>query len=457
MDLDAVDERIAAVHRGRKWILVGDTAVGATSMVEKLREWGADGIMVVAAGPGVGELPEADRIHYTGARGGEGLVMDGIRANLAAVEKPSPELEAAVAAFDPERKALVLGGLSREPRLLGREVYGSRPQSWALLEDKMLIDELCDEAGIARAPSRVVPVAEAPGAAEELAGELGTVWVADNREGWHGGGTYVRWVRGSGDVAPAARWFAEHANRVRVMPFLDGVPCSIHGFNTGDGAAVFSPVEMLIFRHADRPEFIYARAANFWDPPTVIRDQMRAAARAMGGVLRRRVGYLGCFGIDGVATSEGFRPTELNPRCSIGHGMQAQAADIPIGSLQRLVVSGDLDVAAADLEATVEGAVATSRGGNALLFVGGDRDEPKTGLVFDGSGFDVVGVDEPNDVVIEIGPGPYGPVLLAHFDKERTPIGPRVAPRALRSVEAAAELWGLDLPPMVIAPDRAPS
>ena len=134
------------------------------------------------------------------------------------------------------------------------------------------------------------------------------------------------------------------------MPFLEGIPCSIHGFNTGDGTAAFLPVEMIIFRHAERPEFIYGRAANFWNPPDEVRDEMRRAARNMGALLDERVGYRGGFDIDGVATAEGFRPTELNPRLAVGHFIQAQAADLSPGSLERLIIAGDLDIAAADLE-----------------------------------------------------------------------------------------------------------
>jgi hypothetical protein len=457
MDLEAINERIAEVHRGRKWIVVGDTGVGSAPVVDQLREWGAESVMVVAAGEGVGELPDADRIHYTRATGGGtgGVVMSGIRANIAAIERPSAELEAAVAKFDPDGEAMVLGaGFSRAPTLLGRAIYGLRPPSWGDLEDKMVIDELADAAGIARAPSRIVSVADAPAAARALAGELGTVWVADNTEGWHGGGEYVRWVRDPQDVGPAVEWFGAHASRVRVMPFLEGVPCSIHGFNTADGTAVFSPVEMLILRHAERPEFVYARAANFWNPPQAIRDQMRQAARSMGVLLTDRVRYLGSFGVDGVATAEGFLPTELNPRFSVGHGLQSNSANVPLDAIERLVVAGDLEVSATDLEETIETAVTHARAGVVIFFVGGDHQEPKTGLVFTESGAIQVDADERNDATMEIGPGPYGPVIVVRFHPERTPIGPRAAGKALQALAAAKELWGVDIPPMVAAPDR---
>ncbi|MEA3502750.1 MAG: hypothetical protein U9R47_08250, partial [Actinomycetota bacterium] len=318
MDLDGINVQIADFHRGKKWILVPSVAVGATPVAEQLREWDADGIMIAAGVEGVGDLPNADRIHYTRATGD--TVMGSIRAYLDSVERPSSALLIAVDAFDPGREAMVLGpDFSRCDTLVDRPVYGARPEAWGALEDKTIVDRLWDDAGIRRAPSRVVPAANAPAAAAELASNLGTVWVADNRDGWHGGGEYARWVRSAADVAPAVEWFLERADAVRVMPFLDGIPCSIHGFATRSGVAVFLPLEMIILRHRDQPEFVYAQAANHWNPPDGVRDEMRAAARRVGALIQERVGYLGGFGIDGVCTADGFLPTELNPRSSIGH------------------------------------------------------------------------------------------------------------------------------------------
>ena len=181
----------------------------------------------------------------------DGLVHGGCAHRLLlqrAIEQASDDVLAAVDEFDPDNEAMVLGaGFSRSSVLVGRPVYGARPEAWGALEDKMIIDQLWDDAGVRRAPSTIVPVARAPAAAADLASDLGTVWVADNSEGWHGGGEYVRWIRSPADVAPAVEWFGEHAATVRVMPFLDGIPCSIHGFSTHDGVAVFLPVDPMYF------------------------------------------------------------------------------------------------------------------------------------------------------------------------------------------------------------------
>lgn len=452
MDLDRLNASIAEFHRGKKWILLPDAAAAATPLVEQLNEWGAAGVMVIASVEGVGDLPNADRIHYTRTSGD--TVMGGVRAYLKSVEHPSALLLGSVEVFDPDQEAMVLGGgFSRLDMLAGRPVYGARPEAWGAMEDKTTVDQLWDDAGVRRAPSVVVPVSEAVAASISIGSEDGTVWVADNAEGWHGGGEYARWVQSAGDATSAVEWFSEHAERVRVMPFLDGIPCSIHGFATRDGIAVLRPVEMIILRHADNTEFFYAQAANFWDPPAGVRDEMRDGARRVGEILAERHGYLGGFGIDGVCTRDGFLPTELNPRLSVGHGIQTRVADIPLGSIERMLVEGDLDVEARDLENAINSIVTTARGGGMLLPLTERYAAAKTGLRFGRSGAVAVETDGENDGTMEIGSASMGSIVILKLDPERTAIGPSVAPKAVQAIDLARELWGIELPPLEAAPD----
>ncbi len=452
MDLEQATRTLADFHRDRRWILTADAAAGATAVANQLKDWGAAGVMVVAGVEGVGDLPKAERFYYT--RVSEETVMRGIRAFLESVEHPSNELLGAVDSFDPRHEAQVLGGgFSRRSTLAGRPVYGTRPESWGALEDKTTVDRLWDEAGIRRAPAVVVPVDEAAEAARALASDSGTVWVADNTEGWHGGGEYARWVRDRRDVGPAVEWFANHAVDVRVMPFLDGLPCSIHGFITNDGVAVFLPIEMIIMRHATRPEFVYGQAANFWNPPIAVRDEMRLAARRVGAVLAERYGYLGGFGIDGVCTAEGFLPTELNPRLSIGHGLHSRAANVPLESMERMLIEGDLDVNANELETFIVGEAQESRRGGSLLPLKGRYKGARAGIRFVEERAVAVDPDGSTDAVMEIGPAAMGSIIVVRFDPDRTPIGPSVAVRVVATLELARELWELDMPRLVPAPD----
>ncbi len=297
MDIEVIKEQLAAVYRGKKWIIVIEAAAGATSIVEALKENGADSIMIVAPLAGVGEVPDVDRIHYTGATAGTMIL--GIRAFTASVDQPSNALVEAINTFDPDGEALILNtSFSRATEIFGRPSYGARHPDWRALEDKMIVDDLWDAAGVERAPAEIVPVSGAAEAAERLQSDMGTVWVADNKEGWHGGGEYVRWIREPSDEEAAIAWFSEHADLVRVMPFLDGLPCSIHGFITRNGVAVFKPVELHILRHTDRAAFYYAQGGTFWNAPEAVEHEMRAAARSVGAVLARDHGYLGSFGID---------------------------------------------------------------------------------------------------------------------------------------------------------------
>jgi hypothetical protein len=453
VDVPGIEASISAVYGGRKWILATDAAAGATMLVERLREHGATGVMVVAAVEGVGELPAADRIHYTRATGD--TIMTGIRAFLASVEHPSTALVAAVDAFDRDGTAMVLGaGFSRMSRLAARPVYGARPAAWGELEDKTTIDAVWDAAGVTRSPSAVVPVTDAPEASRRLATDLGTVWVADNREGWHGGGEFARWVRSPADEADAVAWMARHADVVRVMPFLDGIPCSIHGFATGDGVAVFLPIEMLILRRVDRPGFLYAQGANYWEPPGAIVDEMREAARSVGRLLRERIGYVGAFGVDGVATSEGFRPTELNPRLSLGHFLQARlAAELPIGDMERLAIAGDLEIDAGWLERYVVAKASHDRRGGMILPVTEAHAPAEARFVFTDEGAATTDDEDEAIGTIRIGPSAFGSVVIVSLEAARIPIGPSLAPRVPQVIALVRELWGVDLPDVAPAPD----
>lgn len=90
MDLEAVKGRIADVHRGRKWILVGDVAAAFTPMVDQLREWDVADIMIVAGVEGVGDLPNADSTFLTHTSGE--TMMLGFRAFIRSVEHPSADV-----------------------------------------------------------------------------------------------------------------------------------------------------------------------------------------------------------------------------------------------------------------------------------------------------------------------------------------------------------------------------
>ncbi len=451
MDIEHTRERLASVFAGRRVIVVVESAAPAAALVGQLRELGVGRIMVVAATEGVGALPEEVFLHFV--RTSASSLMDGIRAFSRSLHIPDPALVEAVDAFDPDGVAWALAPpFGLDGPFLGRRTYGARHPGWIALEDKMTVDGLWDRAGIPRAPAEIVEVSGAEVAHRRLAGAGGTVWVADNREGWHGGAEYVRWVRDDADVPASVEWFGAHAGRVRVMPFLDGIPCSIHGYVTGAGEAVFRPVEMLIARRKHPSGFLYLGFATTWDPPGWVRDEMRSAAREVARTLDRSVSYRGPFSIDGVATTDGFRPTELNPRLSPGFGIQAATVDgLMAGLLTRALIEGDVSVDAEWLESTVvESADANRIARMGLPVI--EQVEPAM-LHLEVVSGRLRPVDEPADGKLEVGSTISGSYVGMTLDPGVIPSGASMAPYAIDGARLAADRWGFGLGDIEPAPD----
>ncbi|MFP6605504.1 MAG: hypothetical protein VCC19_02920, partial [Myxococcota bacterium] len=160
---------------------------------------GADRVLAIGASRGTGEIPEAEELQCLelGCSSDLGM-MEAIRASERLLVNLPVAARQEVDRFDPSSQARVIGTIfgSGQP-VADRSVLGVRPQSWQALEDKMIIDALWDRAGIERAPSEILPAElEALWSAHgRLDAGMGTVWVGDNREGWHGGAKLLRWVR----------------------------------------------------------------------------------------------------------------------------------------------------------------------------------------------------------------------------------------------------------------------
>lgn len=266
MDVEQVWQRLRPMLAGRKVVLTGNVLAAMQPLVEAVRRLGAQRPYLLAFGVGTGELPPDDA--------GDRLVVEHqvsdllaeIRAIEATLRDPPKPIEAALESYDPERNAVVLVGPFPTLRTLcGRRVLDGRLPAWAALEDKTRADELWDAAGVSRAPAAVVPaeVQALAAAALELDQGAGTVWSGDAREGFNGGGEFVRWVRTAQDAAAATAFFATRCDRVRVMPFLDGIPCSVHGFVLPDGVAALRPVEMVVLRQPGSARFRYAGSSTW--------------------------------------------------------------------------------------------------------------------------------------------------------------------------------------------------
>ncbi|MGB0114807.1 MAG: ATP-grasp domain-containing protein, partial [Ilumatobacteraceae bacterium] len=329
---------LRATFEGRRVVLAGAVATAWSEHIALLRSLGATDVMVIATeGRGGGRQPDVPTVIVEPPA--RLPVMDSIRFGDRLLASPTAEMLDALAAFDPDRSAVTIGTfLNTTPELDGRPFLAARRPHWEALEDKVVVDAFWDRAGIDRQPSLVVPRDEAAAAASALDRGNGTVWAADARDGVHGGGSQTYWVTDEASAALADRALADVCDLVRVMPFLDGIPCSIHGIVMPDGVVVLRPVEMVTLRSDNR--FVYAGCATFWDPAPDVRAQMRSVARRVGHRLQAEIDFRGTFTVDGVVTDTGFWPTELNPRFGAGIMTIGRAADIPMVLLHHLIAGG---------------------------------------------------------------------------------------------------------------------
>ena len=366
----AVTARLGELYAGRPVLLGPGVLTAATPDVGWLRELGCR-TLAVATVRGAGAPPDpADCTVVEVTPPATASVTDELRVLDRFARHLPPHAVAAIEAFDPERRGRWLANafVTTDEPILGRPVSGGRPARFLALEDKLLAEEVWTAAGVRTAPHRVVAVdTEAPVALAALAragaevagsspehGRRGVVWSGDARGGFNGGGNYVRWVVDEHERAAALAFFAPRCDRVRVLPFLEGVPCSIHGFVLPDGTAALRPVEIAMLRDETTHRFVYSGLGTSWDPPAADREQMRDVVRRVGAHLQAAHGYRGAFGVDGVLTADGFLPTELNSRMSAGLTTVA-GVDRPFFTLlqHNLVEGVDTGLRAADVESLV--------------------------------------------------------------------------------------------------------
>ena len=347
---------VGALVRGHKCVVAVGSLNGAVAFARQLVALGAKAPFLVADTLGAGVAHRSAPFPHvlicqdqTAANQLE--AFRNYRDTLARLPTPAG---AALDAYDPSRVARPLVAAQHHvPTVAGRVTFTRRPTAWMQLEDKTAVDALWDRLEIPRAPSRVIELRRdlVATAANDLDEGAGTVLAGDSRQGYNSGGDYVRHVHRNTDVDNAYQFFAMRCTRIRVMPFLRGVPCSIHGLVFPEGVAVFRPVEMFILRPPNGSRFLYAGNGTYWDPPSSGRAEMRAAARRAGDHLRLQLRYRGGFTIDGVMTPDGFRPTELNPRAGAAFTTLSRGAEMPLWLIDMALRGGiGLDQTHDDLE-----------------------------------------------------------------------------------------------------------
>ena len=180
---------------------------------------------------------------------------------------------------------------------------------------------------------------------------------------------------------------------------------------------------------------------------------MRGAAQRVGEHLRATYGYRGAFGIDGVLTADGFRPTELNARGSAGFTQVVQVDRKLFSLLQDALVLGeDPGVRVADVEALLP-LIDAERSGRPVALakdaVVGDVTEA---LTWDGATFEIAPPGQESDNVLVMADTPSG--LFAKV-QPCAALGPgvRLATVNLALYDLLEREFGVDLGDLSAAPD----
>jgi hypothetical protein len=461
---DAWERHLCVPVTGRKVICGFEVLAGLTSMVARLRRWGSQRPLLLADGVGTGALPVADEAEVALLEPAPfDTLTEQVRARTRPLDRLTPALVAAVERYDPDRAAVWwVSPVTPNAPLLGRRVLGGRPPSQAALENKLLVDEMLDAISATRAPSASSDASyQALSAATEdvvaRAGAAEVVWAGDNRDGINGGGDYVRWIHDHDQARAAADFFAAHCDRVRVSPFLEGVPCSIHAIVLPDGIVVLRPVELICLLRRHDGRFAYAGMGTSWDPAPSDAAEMRALARDLGRHLQRAHGYRGAFGVDGVLTADGFRVTELNPRFSGGLTRLAGAA--PGAQLELVHVNAligrDIDRPASEVEDRALQLLEANRFVDVVGMSGTNAPETTYVRVRAGPTRLEIADDEQGGVAaVRWGPSGsgVGSFVRLTVDDEAITRGARGAPYGVLLYEFADRTWGTRFGPVTMPP-----
>ena len=451
-------ERLMARYADRPAIVGPGILAARTEFVAWVREAGGTAL-VLSTAHGAGPTPsERDCVVVDVEPPPTASVTEELRALDHLARHLPDHAVAAIEAFDPERRGVWVGGpfVTTDEPILGRPVVSGRPAAFVALEDKMLADRIWDAAGVARAPYEIVPTDRdaLAAATARLAGPLGAVWSGDTREGFNGGGDYVRWVRDDADRAEGAGLLPA-ALRPRAR---DAVPRR---------RALLDPRARAARRDGrlpacrDRDPARRGRAEpsrtaacrRSGTRPQADREEMRAAARRVGEHLRATYGYRGAFGIDGVLTADGFRPTELNARGSAGF-TQVTDLDRKLFTLLQdaLVLGEDPGVRVADVEALLP-LIEAERSGRPVALakdaIAGDVTEA---LTWDGERFEIAPPGRESDDVLVMAGTPSG--LFAKV-QPCAALGPgvRLSKVNLALYDLLRREFDLDLGDLSAAPD----
>jgi hypothetical protein len=446
-------ESIRPFFRDRRFLISHAKAEYARPLVELLGDLGAEPPFVLVGAGGTGGLEDleiADVVDL--ALGPFVSAMDELRTTYAAFDALPNDVLSRIDAWDSDMQAQVLSLFHQVATpLAGRYHYGTRPPEWMVLDDKTTIDELWRDMGVDHARSVVVDPqsgAAVIAAFQDVASEHGVVVAADSTDGWHGGADRTRWATTVDESVAAALELSPYAQYVRLMPFLEGIPCGITGIVFPERVAALRPAEMLVLRMNGR--FQYAGTASVWRPSPPDVAAMRRLTKRVGVFLRENHDYRGHFTIDGVLTSDGFVPTELNPRMG-GAAMRLRTGlDVSLRMIDRVLIAAEeVDLQPALLERTVLDSSLRPASAGGFVRVPEAPDAPVERW-WDGTG---VVASEPEGAAASVhwtADGPGGAIGVK-CDVALLEVGAPFAPVLVEIAKAFASKIGLDVEPFEAA------
>lgn len=388
--LDDIREYVRERVEGRKFILTGDGASAFEAKIEQLRSLGAGPFLAITLktllnadvelGDDVKHIEVELKINH------ENFTYEDSWNEL--FENPTEEIIEALNEFDPDGEAfLAMFRFRTSTEAFGRPVDNVRKSEWVQLEDKTFIDGFFAQHNIPAPRSTVVDATRDAmvHASEMINSGDGTVWSGDSMLGVSSRGNMVRWLKpdhDEEDVFHFVRKFSSACESVRIAEFVEGRPCSIHGFVFPEGVAVFRPVEQLVLR-GEHGKFWFAGTNTYWQPSIELRVETRSVAREVGEALRRDYNYRGAFCCDGIAGRDGFVLNELNTRISDGMGYVSNAlSDFPFEVLHDLALAGEAEDLPSELisvfEDAVQGAGDTIPWAKIRVYQAGDFTEVKS-------------------------------------------------------------------------------
>ena len=437
------------IYADRKLMHVGEIDVGVVHSARVLEDLGAAQPLLLAGNQGTSStpLPEDVRLHLLGT-GGENMV-ESARNLFTAVSNLSTDISTDIDDWDPDREAQwVCESLLLEMGdIAGRSKYGRRLEAWTDLENKTTIDDLWDSIGVNRSGSAVVSVSDPNLSTIEarLDQGLGTVWVPDNRDGVQGGSMALRWVRNEEDYEQTLLEMRTIADQIRIMPFLEGIPISIHGIVFPSDVAVFRPVELIVLRRVHDSRFLWSGCSTGYDPLPHDREYMRTIARRTAMHLKETVNYRGPYSIDGILTREGFLPTELNPRLSGGFAALLDGIpELPFAPLCWAAMENEpLDYRPAYLEqAIVETADSTRRLRAHTQTTIDVKERTTVELTRTGDEYSETNEGETPNATLTVGPSPVGGIIIFTLFNKSESAGVLVAPEMVRALRFADKRFG---------------